>query len=1004
MCTQSLRNKKLFPLFALFAVLLSSCFSAEENGSSGSANASNGFANAFEEPSTSSDSSDPASSPAFSSPNESFPFQTEETHALSYDETADRPVLPRLIDDVDGELEGLRMPEDGRGKFHISITDAPIPKVEAIYLTLDRVEIRKKGEHERIVLADQPIEVDLLSLRDGLSRALGDVELDPGIYHHLTFFVSAVSVKVGGKTTQIEVPARYRETGIRILGSFSVKAGLQAKVLIDFDASRMLLLKKDRIVFRPVLKLRHIGYFRPEGIRLEEAEDGTMRLVGSRKSVRPFAWVQLTEVSGAVHRKLARLDGSFEFKNIPRVFGEIELAVVAPKIGFGGGKKSSYPEFDVVEVGVGNVKLTVRWVKISSAMFDVNFAPDSRFPTILASHLHQLFADRFSALDGDVAAFLSSFSTSPFRFLASQYVLARGLALPDGYVVPSIEAPYPFGLSGPDFDLPSYAVTPNDQNFYSGGPSGAGCADGALVFAGTAEANDYAALGSDGAIRKHQELGLPFAGLLAEYKAVCEARSLAELSCSTLGSLVEASNLSLPSISGQEFSRVMNSPRGGLITRLLSCVGSESVAISSVPVPAFPSGSQYGCWYGCRGGPQETYISPDSLLQIGEAERIVSESGSELETLDELVQIAEAQGVSPLVLMASLLADSEPSKVHGYPDRKSPVISNLIPPDATTTDQDTIVVNGLIDDRSVAEVRINGNVASFELLESGLIFIHPKQVPLVNGVNLIRVEAWDEAGNRGFAQIHVNADLLPQGVSELCATGEFVPKGEVRLGLSIDLEETAAQTIISGFAALGHEPTLYSDAEIVQGKPIVDGITVLAISRKVKQQPLTQDYIDGIRNYVAQGGSLIGEYDGAALAFSSFSGSSSVIPNLTPPLHLFDGDVAGGGAVLPLTNSRTFVADPTHPLMQGVPSSFLVGLEAGFAVTNFNSSWLHTSATFTSTGYLGLVPAGTFPAVLSGRCGGGRVVLFSLTPFQSMEIEPINILVVNALNWAVGIE
>src|SRR5690606_30232059 len=117
---------------------------------------------------------------------------------------------------------------------------------------------------------------------------------------------------------------------------------------------------------------------------------------------------------------------------------------------------------------------------------------------------------------------------------------------------------------------------------------------------------------------------------------------------------------------------------------------------------------------------------------------------------------------------------------------------------------------------------------------------------------------------------------------------------------------------------------------------------------------------------------------------------------------LFTGKISGGGALLPPESSRTFIIDADHPINQGMPSDFLVGLRTAFAVTEYNGSWLQVSAEFTSSGFGELVPQGTYPAVLSGRCGSGRVVLFMMNHFQAIQLDPVTTMVRNAVRWALG--
>ncbi|MBY0472401.1 hypothetical protein K2X30_14645 [bacterium] len=239
-------------------------------------------------------------------------------------------------------------------------------------------------------------------------------------------------------------------------------------------------------------------------------------------------------------------------------------------------------------------------------------------------------------------------------------------------------------------------------------------------------------------------------------------------------------------------------------------------------------------------------------------------------------------------------------------------------------------------------------------------------------------------------------------VSLTCKSDAFVPKPQIKIALSVDPNEGSLNVIRSGFQSLGFNATYYSDADILAGKLINDGITVLVIARKVTLQPETQEYVDAVRAYIQNGGSLIGEYDGAAIMFNGFDGNSSIIPNLTPSLELFTGAVAGGGALLPLPASTTHVVNPMDPLMQGVPTDFLVGLKVAFAVTAYDSDWLHPAAVFVSQGTNGLVPAGTYPSVLSGRCGKGRVAMFMMNYFQVMDQDPINQMVTNTLRWVTG--
>jgi hypothetical protein len=235
----------------------------------------------------------------------------------------------------------------------------------------------------------------------------------------------------------------------------------------------------------------------------------------------------------------------------------------------------------------------------------------------------------------------------------------------------------------------------------------------------------------------------------------------------------------------------------------------------------------------------------------------------------------------------------------------------------------------------------------------------------------------------------------------MCQAGSFVPKSQIKVGLSSDPNEGSMSIVQSGFSSLGYPATAYTDEQIAAGQPTLDGVTVLAISRKVVLSPISESYIQGVKNFITNGGSILGEYDGAALFMSDFRGDNEIIANLTPPINLFTGIAEGGGLIQPLGNARVYVTDSFDPLMQGVPSNFLLAPRAAFALSEYDGTWLHASATYVSTGS-GDIPAGTYPAVMSGRCGPSRVVLFTMNHFQVMTQTPVKQIVLNSLKWATG--
>ena len=259
----------------------------------------------------------------------------------------------------------------------------------------------------------------------------------------------------------------------------------------------------------------------------------------------------------------------------------------------------------------------------------------------------------------------------------------------------------------------------------------------------------------------------------------------------------------------------------------------------------------------------------------------------------------------------------------------------------------------------------------------------------------------------GIPDSVVDVTFCPQaaeiGVAPVCTAGSFSPKASLKAALVMDPNQGALVTQFKDqLSTLGVSTTVYDLDTVETGVLVNEAYNLVILTRVVALEPASEAFLEAIRDYLASGGSLIAEEDGAALFFSEFSGGLPVIANFSPPLSLFEGFVSGGGALLPISSSRAYVTDPEHPIMQGMPTSFLNGLRRAFAVSNFEGSWISTHGNFISTGYQDLVPEGTYPAVMSARCGEGRIVLFPMNFFNVMNQSPINLMVSNSVHWVMG--
>lgn len=241
------------------------------------------------------------------------------------------------------------------------------------------------------------------------------------------------------------------------------------------------------------------------------------------------------------------------------------------------------------------------------------------------------------------------------------------------------------------------------------------------------------------------------------------------------------------------------------------------------------------------------------------------------------------------------------------------------------------------------------------------------------------------------------------GVSELCQEGSFTPKGALNLGASIDMTDSVSGSIVNSFSSIGFSARVFTDLEIENRIPEQEGINVLVISRKVTINPVSEAYVEGIKSFIASGGSILAEYDGAGMLFSEFLGDDAVLGNMDPALNLFTGTINGGSVLFPEADSETHIINPSHSLMSDVPSPFINGFRRAYALTNYNEEWLTSVAEYTSTGNFGF-PEGTYPAILGGRCGSGRIVIFTMNYFNALTQAPIDQMTLNAVSWVLGNE
>lgn len=132
------------------------------------------------------------------------------------------------------------------GTVTIHMTDAPaVEGVDAVNLNIIQVSIKASGDESdqgwEVLRADS-MNVDLLHLQNGVFTTLATGRVASGPYEQVRLKLGEGStVVVNGVTYPITVPSGM-QSGLKLVGPFTVPGGDGVDVALDFDASRSIIL------------------------------------------------------------------------------------------------------------------------------------------------------------------------------------------------------------------------------------------------------------------------------------------------------------------------------------------------------------------------------------------------------------------------------------------------------------------------------------------------------------------------------------------------------------------------------------------------------------------------------------------------------------------------------------------------------------------------------------------------------------------------------------------
>lgn len=263
-------------------------------------------------------------------------------------------------------------PSKGTGKIAIHITDAPFPVdlVEQVLITVDSVGLRHEGgecetpegsdpaefecEDGFIILLDEPVVIDILQLRNGLTELLVDAEIPVGKYDMVKIFVKEATIIVEpGQSYALKVPGGSTG-GLKIFLNEPVtvtEEGL-AEVLLDFDLSRSIVAlgnPKNKkgihgFIFKPVIRAVDVNVSGSIKGKVVDASDNAI----------DKALVTLYKGEEEITTSLTEEDGVFKIIGVPA--GSYRMTV----------EKEGFTTAELTDIVVTKKKEVVKTIKLIS--------------------------------------------------------------------------------------------------------------------------------------------------------------------------------------------------------------------------------------------------------------------------------------------------------------------------------------------------------------------------------------------------------------------------------------------------------------------------------------------------------------------------------------------------------------------------------------------------------------------------------------------------------------
>ena len=124
----------------------------------------------------------------------------------------------------------------GGGTLNLFMSDAPLPEVTSLNITIDRIEAHLDGQW--IEIETEPQTIDLLTLTQN-ETMIGSAGVPSGTYTQIRLFVSEATVTDDTGTHDVTIPSAA-QTGIKLNVNATVD-GSAVGILMDFNVQKSLI-------------------------------------------------------------------------------------------------------------------------------------------------------------------------------------------------------------------------------------------------------------------------------------------------------------------------------------------------------------------------------------------------------------------------------------------------------------------------------------------------------------------------------------------------------------------------------------------------------------------------------------------------------------------------------------------------------------------------------------------------------------------------------------------